>query len=139
MARLSVKGLDELMNDLEAVAELPDGIVYEMLNKQADVVKKAHVNKINELDMVDTGQLRDSIEKTSAKSSGADHYLEVYPQGTRNNGVRNAEVGFYHEYGVPYKHIAAKSWMYNANEECAEETTEAAREVYDNYLTSKNL
>ena len=139
MAQISIEGLEELMNDLEAVAELPDGVVYEMLNEQAEVVKRAQVDKINELNLVDSGQLRASIEKTAVKTSGATRYLEVYPQGTRKNGVRNAEVGFYHEYGVPYKHIPAKNWMYNANEGCAEETTEAARKVYDNYLTSKNL
>ena len=38
MARISTKGLEELMNDLEAVAELPNGVVYEMLNEQAEVV-----------------------------------------------------------------------------------------------------
>lgn len=139
MARLSVDGLEELMNDLEAVAELPDTVACEMLNAQADVVKKAQVNKIAEINLVDTGQLRDSIDKTAVRRSGAGRYLEVYPQGIRKNGVRNAEVGFIHEYGAPGRHIPAKHWAYNANEGCAEETTEAAREVYNNYLDSKNL
>lgn len=139
MAQISIEGLEELMNDLEAVAELPDGVVYEMLNEQAEVVKRAQVDKINELNLVDSGQLRDSIEKTAVRSSGATRYLEVYPQGIRKNGVRNAEVGYIHEYGAPGRHISAKNWMHSANEGCAEETTEAARKVYDNYLTSKNL
>ena len=139
MAQFNVTGLDELMNDLEAVAELPDSVAVEMLNKQADVIKEAHTSKINELDLVDTGQLRDSIDKTAVRSSGGSRYLEVYPQGIRKNGVRNAEVGYIHEYGAPGRHIPAKNWMQNANEGCADETTQAAAEVYDNYLKSKNL
>lgn len=139
MARLSVIGLDEFMNDLEEVAKLPDGVVFEILNKQAEVVEKAQANKITELGLVDTGQLRDSISRSAVRSGGASRYLEVFPQGERRYGGRNAEVGFIQEYGAPGRHITAKSWMYDANEECAEETTEAALKVYDNYLKSKNL
>lgn len=140
MAILTTKGLEELLNDLEAVAELPDSVASEMLNKQADVVVKAQKSRISSIGLVDSGQLLRSINKDgSVKKKGSGRSIEISPQGSRTNGVRNAEVGFIHEYGAPGKHIPAKNWMRQANEACADETTEAAREVYDKFLQSKNL
>lgn len=140
MAQLTINGLDSLMDDLEAVAELPDSVASEMLNKQADVVVKAQKSQISSIGLVDTGMLKRSIRKSdSIKKTGSSRSMEVYPDGTRPNGVRNAEVGFIHEYGAKNKHIPAKKWMQQANESCAEKAAEAAREVYDEFLKSKNL
>ena len=140
MAILKTEGLEELLNDLEAVAELPDSVASEMLNKQADVVVKAQKSRISSIGLVDSGQLLRSISKEgSIKKRGAGRSIEISPQGSRTNGVRNAEVGFIHEYGASGRHIPAKNWMRLANEACADETTEAAREVYDKFLQSKNL
>lgn len=139
MARLSVEGLEELMQDLESVAEIPDGVAFEMLNNQADVVCLAHQKQIMADDMVDTGQLFASVGRDAVKREGADRHIEVYPKGRRKNGVRNAEVGFILEYGTPGRDIPARNWMQRANDSCADRTTEAARQVYDEYLTTKNL
>lgn len=140
MALLSIDGLDELMNDLEAVAEIPDGVAGEMLNRQADVVARAQRARIGEIGLVDSGMLLRSVRKTGRMiKKGANRSTEVYPQGTRPDGVTNATVGFVHEYGASGRHIPAKNWMSQANEACAAETTEAAREVYNEFLTSKNL
>lgn len=140
MSQLTIEGLEELMDDLEAVAELPDSVASEMLNKQADVVVKAQKSRISSIGLVDTGKLMRSVRKSdSIKKTGSSRSIEVYPDGTRPNGVRNAEVGFIHEYGAAKKNIPAKKWMQQANEACAEKTTEAAREVYNKFLESKNL
>lgn len=140
MAYLKIEGIDEFLKDLQSAAEIPDSVVNEMLNKQADVVVKAQKSRISSIGLVDTGQLKRSIQKKSSivKSAGG-RSIEVYPQGTRGNGVRNAEVGFIYEYGASGKHIPAKNWMRQANESCAEQATEAAKEVYDKFLSSKNL
>lgn len=139
MAQLTVNGLEELMNDLNAVSELPDGVAYEMLNSQADVLVLAQKKQIMDDDLIDSGQLFASIDKTSVKHEAASRYIEVYPQGKRRDGVRNTEVGFILEYGRPKREIPAKHWMKQANEGCAERTTEAARKVYDEYLKTRNL
>lgn len=139
MAQITVDGLEELMSDLQTVAEIPDGVAYEMLNEQADIVCLAHQKQIMSDGLIDTGQLFNSVGKDAVKRGGAGRYIEVYPQGKRKNGVRNAEVGFIHEYGAPGRKIPAKNWMQQANESCSERTTEAARKVYDEYLKTKNL
>ena len=90
--------------------------------------------------LVDRGQLRDSI-KVSAKvrRTSSARSVEIYPQGKRTDGTRNAEVGFIHEYGAPGRGIPAKQWMRKANERAEDAACTAAEEVYDDYLRSKNL
>ena len=139
MAQFNVTGLDELTNDLRAVAALEDSIVLEMLNAEADILVDAQKNMIERLEMVDTGQLLDSIDKTPMRKGGASRYMEVYPQGIRDNGVRNAEVGYINEYGAPGRHIPAKNWMNRAIEDAQEDMVQAARDIYSDYLKSKNL
>ena len=43
MARISVNGLDGLMDDLLAVAEIPDDVAEEMLDAEAAIVEEAQV------------------------------------------------------------------------------------------------
>lgn len=136
MASLTVDGLADLINDMEAAANIPEHVASEMLVKEADIVAKAHKEKIQADGLVDSGQLLESIEADKAPKGRT---IEVYPRGVRKNGVRNAEVGFIHEYGAPGRHIPAKNWMKTANENCADKATDAALKVYDEFLKSKNL
>ena len=140
MATITVDGLEELMNDLKAVSEIPDSVANEMLDRQADIVIKAQKSRISSIGLVDSGQLMRSIQKDGGmKKRAGTRSVEISPVGVRINGVRNAEVGFIHEYGAKGKHIPAKNWMQQANESCADKAVEAAREVYDEFLKSKNL
>lgn len=140
MPRMEIDGLDDLIRDLQAAAEIPDSVMSDMLKSEADIIVDAQKGKINSLGLVDSGQLLESIRiDGSMKKDASGRYVDVYPQGTRKNGVRNAEVGFIHEYGAPGRHISAKNWMKQANEGAADEANDAAAEVYDNFLKSKNL
>ena len=136
MASLTVSGLEDLISDMEAAANIPDSVAKEMLIKEAGIVEKAHKESIQSKGLIDSGQLIGSIEADKAPTG---RIIEVYPRGIRKNGVRNAEVGFIHEYGAPGRHIPAKNWMKAANEGCADKATDAAFEVYDKFLKSKNL
>lgn len=140
--RLETEGLDELIADLEKVMDLPEQVKDDMLNAEADVVVQAQKEEIESLGLVDTGQLRDSItrnRKVSVSKNGIGKYLDIYPQGTRENGVRNAEVGFILEYGAPKKEIKEYHWMRSANEKSTEAAVEAAAGVYDKFLKKNNL
>ena len=147
MSRLEVEGLDGLIDDFEALAALPEEIIADMLNAEADVVEEAQKAEIKLLGLVDTGQLVESIRRTGkVVAVRGEKTLHVYPQGVRLDGKRNAEIGFIHEYGAPHnkaanwkKGIRPSKWMKNANEKCGTEAVERAAEVYDTYLKSKNL
>lgn len=143
MAEFNVTGLDELLKSLEEAAEIPDDVVEDILSAQADVIIDAQKAEITSQGLIaekNGGQLLESIgSNKKLESTGGGRYMEVYPQGVRSNGVRNAEVGFILEYGAEGKHIPAHNWMSNANEKCAEKVKEAGQEVYNRWLDSKNL
>jgi len=140
MAGVSVDGLEGLMESFDALADLPEDLMDDMLNAEADVVVRAQKDAVSALGMVDTGQLKDSIRKNQKTGTGSmGKYLDIYPQGVRDDGVRNAEVGFIHEFGAPRKHIPASGWMKQANEQCTDEAVSAAEAVYQEYLNENNL
>ena len=122
---MTVDGLDGLLLDLEALAELPDDTMSGMLHAGGEVIAQAHKSAI---------KVSAKVRRTSSARS-----VEIYPQGTRTDGTRNAEVGFIHEYGAPGRGIPAKQWMRKANEQAEDAACTAAEDVYDDYLRSKNL
>lgn len=143
MARFESFGLDDLISDFGALAELPDEVVEEMLRAEAAVVEKAQKTELRALGLVRTGQLVNSIgisEKVRTKNGSKVLYL--YPKGSRSDEGKertNTEVGFIYEFGAPARHIPAYNWMKHANENCHEEAVEAAAKVYDKFLKQKNL
>ncbi len=147
MARLELDGFDGLIDDFEELAALPEEVISDMLNAEADVVEEAQKAELRLLGLVDTGQLVDSIKRTGKVVAGyGEKSIHIYPQGVRTDGTRNAEIGFIHEYGAPHRKakqgkggIKASKWIKNANEKCEAEAVERAVEVYDTYLKTKNL
>lgn len=151
MARFEVDNVDGLMLSMKEVAELPAEVITEMVEKGADVAVEAQKRKIQELDLIDSGDLQRSI-KAIIKRTGRAPYALVYPSGThhtqnsnrhhgrqRSGDVRNAEVGFVQEFGAPDRKIKAKQWMRLANEDAADALTQAELAVYDRWLQQKNL
>ncbi|MCM1026523.1 MAG: hypothetical protein NC432_08790 [Roseburia sp.] len=133
--KLEIEGLDELIGGLENIMDLPRTVQRDMLNAEADVVVRAQKKKIDELGLVDSGQLKASIARErDIKTDRIGVCMDIRPQGYRADGISNAEVGFVHEYGAPKRHIKASSWMRKANEECADEAVKAAADVYEKFL-----
>lgn len=140
MAELKLSGLDDLMLDMKALAEIPDEVQSNMLNAMADVVVSAQKAKGQALGVNRTGLTLDSIKKTKVKKLKSGMSITVEPSGTRKRGkksVRNAEIAFVNEYGK--KNQAPRPFINLANEESADEQTNAALKVYDDWLKSKNL
>ena len=145
MADFRCDGLDSLLADMRALAELPDEVVDGMLNAGADVVVEAQKRKIRSYgiyatDNQATKHVADSVKKTDVKLQRDARVIYVYPQGTRRRGkstTRNAEIAFINEYGKQGQ--KARPAIRDANEECAESTTAAQAKVDDEWLTSKNL
>ena len=142
MAEVSFSGLDELMLDMQAIAELPEDVQDEMLNAQADVVVKAQREQAEVMGVhaPNSGLTIRSIKKGKVKLKKGVRVIYVTPTGTRKRGkkrVRNAEIAFVNEYGK--KRQKARPFIRTANEKSAEATTQAAMDVYDRFLKSKNL
>jgi HK97 gp10 family phage protein len=140
VANLSTSGLDDLLKDLESIAELPDDVILGMLSAEADVVADAQKSTARALGVFGTGKTAESVTyDKKLKSNGTEKVIYVYPKGTRSDGNRRSvgEVAFINEFGK--RGQPARPFISTANEKSAEAATEAAAKVYDDYLKSKNL
>lgn len=140
MAEISTSGLEELLPDMEAIAEIPDAVILEMLAAEAGVIAPAQAAEARAMGVVDTGKTAGSItfdKKLKATKDGKAIY--VYPKGSRSDGSRRrvAEVAFVNEFGKEGQ--PARPFINTANARKGDEAVKAAAEVYDNFLKSKNL
>lgn len=138
MAEFDTSGVDDVMREIEMLAETPDEVLEDMLKAEAEVIKAAQVRQLQQMRFkVSTGQLERSIA-ASAHMKRDRHglpSLHVYPAGVRRGGdTTNAEVGFVTEYGAPQRGVAPRPWMRIANETAHEDAVAAAQAVYDDWV-----
>lgn len=142
MANLSTSGLEELVGGFDAIAELPDEVVLEMLVAEAEVIAPAQEAEARAMlsGEYSTGETAQSISYDKKLKKTADgRAIYVYPKGTRRHGNkrRAAEVAFVDEFG---KHgQPARPFIQTANEKAADRAIDAAARVYDDFLKSKNF
>lgn len=144
MGRLTVDGIDGLMDDLAALARLPDSVVEGILDAEAEVILPAQREEIEKRwsGPHSLGISSKSVKKGKVKKTSDGRSLSIYPQGTRKRGgraTRNAEIAFINEYGAPGRHIAARPAIDTANKKKEKEAVDAGERVYHAYLDSKNL
>ncbi len=144
MGRLTVNGLDALSDDFAALARLPDKVVEDILDAEADVILPAQREEIEKQwrGPYSMGISSKSIKKGKVKKGKDGRSITIYPQGTRKRGgrtTRNAEIAFINEYGAPGRHIAARPAIDAANKKKESEAVDAGERVYNAYLDSRNL
>ena len=144
MAQLEVNGLDGLLEDLEALAGLPDSVADGILEAEADVIVQAQREEIGRQwkGPYSEGISAGAVKKGKVKEGQAGRSITVSPQGSRKRGgksVRNAEIAFINEYGAPGRGIAARPAIAAANAKAEEAAVEAGERVFNAYLDSKNL
>lgn len=137
MGKITVNGMDALIDDLADLAKLPDSVIEDILDAEADVIERAQRRTARKMGVYDTGMTADSIKKGKIKKTGLDHSITVAPRGKNKRGQRNAEVAFVNEYGK--RGQPARPFIATANKEAEKETVEAGEKVYYAYLDKKNL
>lgn len=140
MAEISTSGLEELFEDMAAIAELPDKVILEMLTAEAEVIAEAQAAEARAMGVVDKGITAGSITfDKRLKTTKDGKAIHVYPKGSRSDGSRRrvAEVAFVNEFGKESQ--PARPFINTANARKGDEAVQAAAEVYDNFLKSKNL
>lgn len=133
MARFTVHGLDKLIDSFEAFAELPDDVVDDMMQAAADVVVKAQSDKAKSMlqGPYYKGAVSAGVRKSKVFKTKGGHGVFINFEGTQH-GNRLAEIAFVNEYGKTNQ--PARPFIRMANEQSAEQATEAAAKVYENYL-----
>lgn len=144
MAYMEVDGADALLKDLEELARFPYEATGDILNAMADVIVPAQREEIQRQwsGPYSLGISAESIKKTGVKKELDGSSISIYPQGTRKRGkkrVRNGEIAFLNEYGVPGREIAARPAIKTATAKAEEAAVEAGEKVFDAYLDCKNL
>lgn len=144
--RFDLEGLDDLALSLSGIAEIPDDIQAEILNTQADDFIHEVKNRGAGYGVgakKGTGQLLKSIKKGKIRRLKTGLAIYVQPTGSRKRGkkkvtkIKNTEVGFFVNYGSRHNR-ALPFWtdsvaMYEGKAE------KKSREIFDNWLKSKNL
>lgn len=163
-ARMTVTGLDALINSFEQMANIPDQVKDEILLAQAEVVAEAQreeAKKLNkdydaknknaratsvtntlrgQTENYGTGQTARSIRIRNPKWTEAKRMVEIYFAGSRRRGnttVSNQEIAFLNEYGT--RTINARGWIRAAIARVKKQTTEAGAAVYNKWLESLGL
>ena len=144
MAGMTVDGLDGLIDDLAALASLPDDVIDDMLNAEADVIVPAQQAEIQQQwsGPYSKDISAKSVKKGKVKKTSDGRSISIYPQGSRKRGktsTRNAEIAFINEYGAPQRGIEARPALGDTVVKKEQEAVEAGEQVYHAYLDSKNL
>lgn len=147
MAEFHFSGLEELELSLSDIAEIPTEVADEMLGAMADVVVKAQRRVGAAMGVHRSGMTLDSIKAGRPKTlKDGGRAIYVTATGSRRRGkkdIRNVEIAFVNEFGRPGKDgkggQKARPFIKTANEQSAEESTEAGAAVHSNWLKSKNL
>lgn len=144
MANMEVNGLDGLLDDLEALAGLPDSVGEDILNAEADVIVSAQREEIGRRwrGPYSEGISAHAVKKGPVKRKGPGQSISIYPQGTRKrrgNSVRNAEIAFINEFGAPGRGISARPAIAAANAKAEQAAADAGERVFNAYLDSKTL
>lgn len=142
MGQLTVNGLDALSDDFAALARLPDKVVEDILDAEAEVIIAAQREEIRKQwsGPYSMGFSAKSIKKGKVKKGNDGRYLSIYPQGTRKRGgqtTRNAEIAFINEYGK--RGQPARPAIDTANKKKEKEAIDAGERVYNQFLDSRNL
>ena len=144
MGNLKTDGIDSLSLDLSELAYLPDRVVADMLQAEADVILSAQRAEVESQwkGPYSLGISARSIRKGGVKKGKDGYSISIYPRGSRKRGkktVRNAEIAFINEYGAPGRHIAARPAIDAANKKKEKEAIDAGERVYNQFLDSRNL
>jgi len=142
----TVYGLDDLMNSFGNLAELPDAVVDEMLNAQADEVVAAQKRTAGSMltgpytRRIVQGAVKKNSRIQRTKDGKVLHITfegTVYGPGRPRKGNRAAEIAFINEFGKIGQ--PARPFIETANEESADGAVEKAAAIYDRHLQSIGL
>lgn len=100
MALFNGEGFDELLADLKQHGDLVSTAAPDMLQAGAAVVADSWRDAIRAHDLIDTGDMIDSVGLSDVVNTSSEKKIAVYPQGRDRKGIRNAEKAFINHYGA---------------------------------------
>lgn len=136
MAKLNVTGMEQAIRSLEQMGESADQAAERMLAAGAEVVRWEWQKAIKQEDLIDTGAMFGSVRPTKIREKDGAKMADVYPQGTDENGTRNAEKAFVANYGR--RHQQATHFAEHADEAAEAPAQTAMMAVWDGFIGENN-
>ena len=145
MGGFSVSGLDDLIRDLDTLADIPDDVTCDMLEAATDVLVDAQKRSAEKMlkGPYSVGLIKSGLTKKRPKRN-ADGFEQVitfegFAPGRKGkaDNRRIATIAFINEYGKVNQ--PARPFIRTANDEKADEAAGVAAAVYDSYLKTKGL
>lgn len=146
MAQFVVDGMDELMLSMQEIEELPESLVDEILNAQADVLTDELQERCRSYGASPRGTLTKSIKKGKPKrAKNGCRQIIVAPRGTRRyvtkkGDVRkrtNATIAFMRNYGA--RRVKALPFWSDGVLMADKTMQVAATDIHHRWLESKGL
>lgn len=133
MGRCVIDGIDELCKSMESLAALPDHVVDDMLNAEADIILPEQKRKIRSLwrGPFSKGMTEKSLVKGKIKLRKKERVLYLTFDG-ETHGNRNTEIAFINEFGKT-KQVPRPALLL-ANEEKADAAVNAAAQILENWM-----
>lgn len=128
-----MSGLDETIREMRRMGEASGALAKAMLQTGAERVKDAWRQSATEHDLIDTGDMLDSIGfAAEPQDIGGALSIDIYPQGKDRKGVRNAEKAFMLHYGT--SDIKPTRWVDDADKLSEETAVPAMQAVFDEFV-----
>lgn len=146
MAEFAFSGIDELEATLQEIVEIPEDVVDEMLNAQADVLIDELQQRGRAYGVSPSEKLLKAIKRGKPKrAKSGNRQVVVAPRGTRTYVTRkgdirkrtNAEIAFLRNYGT--RHLKALPFWSDGVKVADRTMMRAAADVHDRWLRSKGL
>lgn len=135
MAQFRANDLARITFTPDVLQGIPDDVIAEMLNAEAEIIVEAQKRKAEEYGVHDTGATIESIASGKVKTTkNGEKAVYITPKGTREDGVRYSTVAFFNEFGK--KGQPARPFIRDANAEAVDAAVDAAEGVYNDYLST---
>lgn len=133
MARFEVQGLEEIIEQMRQMGQMSGAVAEAMLMAGAEQVRQAWRASAESHGHRDTGQMIASIGYPRQPTNAGDVMsIDIYPQGTNTNGVRNAEVAFVLHYGTRKR--PGTRWIDEADERAGPMVQAAMEGIWSRYV-----
>ena len=141
MAKFSFKGIDELDKAIHAASKMPQFVLTDMLKAMAEILKEQIPKSASALGVGQKfGQaFLNALWIKPPKGSTIEVTFKGSRSDYRHRGVREAEIGFLNEFGVPSKHMGAKPFMQDAMDQAGDQMVSAGEEIFNKWLDSIGL
>lgn len=139
MARITLDGIDDIIEELRQATEDMTEVVDKMLIAGGEVANEELQASILRHDHILTSSMYNSVrfEEPRLSMFSTSRYVSSYSRGADVKGTSNQKKSFVLNYGSEKRNIKASHWFDEAYEKAAPRIEAAMRKVWDEWKIEK--